>query len=145
MTILVVRGTTMASDSLLVWNDSCYAGGEKIRRLADGSLCGISGDWDHGICFLDFAIKHEGFTARDLTKFSGVVGLWLKPNGCYLFQGGSMASVNKLSGPFFAEGSGAIAALAAMEAGAGPRKAVQVACKLDPFCGPPIVSKRLKS
>jgi ATP-dependent protease HslVU (ClpYQ) peptidase subunit len=42
--------------------------------------------------------------------------------------------------PFTAIGSGRKAALAAMHCGRGAREAVAIACKVDPFSAPPIVT-----
>lgn len=43
-----------------------------------------------------------------------------------------------LRDPFFAVGSGGHAALAALHLGCSPVRAVEVACLVDPFSGPPV-------
>lgn len=45
---------------------------------------------------------------------------------------------------FYAVGSGSMAAMAAMYAGASARRAVEIACKCNPESGPPVVTMRLK-
>jgi hypothetical protein len=46
--------------------------------------------------------------------------------------------------PFYAIGSGAKLAMGAMEAGASAARAVEIACKRDPYTAPPVVTMRLK-
>lgn len=46
--------------------------------------------------------------------------------------------------PFYAIGSGAKLAMGAMEAGVSAARAVEIACKRDPYTAPPIVTMRLK-
>lgn len=46
--------------------------------------------------------------------------------------------------PFYSIGSGAKLAMGAMEAGASAARAVEIACKRDPYTAPPIVTMRLK-
>lgn len=45
---------------------------------------------------------------------------------------------------FYAVGSGSMAAMAAMYAGASARRAVEIACLVSPGSGPPVVTMRLK-
>jgi len=49
----------------------------------------------------------------------------------------------KVKEKFYAVGSGAKAALGAMHMGANAITAVQIACKVCPYCAPPIISKSL--
>lgn len=46
--------------------------------------------------------------------------------------------------PFYAIGSGSKVAMGAMEAGASAQKAVEIACRRDPYTAPPVVTMRLK-
>lgn len=50
----------------------------------------------------------------------------------------------KLKGPFHVAGSGAKAALGALHMGASATAAVRIACKIDPYSAPPIITMRLK-
>lgn len=45
---------------------------------------------------------------------------------------------------FYAVGSGSKAAMGAMHMGASAARAVEIACRIDPYCAPPIVKMRLK-
>jgi hypothetical protein len=45
---------------------------------------------------------------------------------------------------FYAIGSGAMAALGAMHAGASAKRAVEIACLVSPGSGPPVVTMRLR-
>lgn len=46
--------------------------------------------------------------------------------------------------PFYAIGSGSKLAMGAMEAGVSAQRAVEIACKRDPYTAPPVVTMRLK-
>jgi len=147
MTILVVRNGVFAADSQVTCGGINYAKAHKIRRLADGSLLGASGDTIVCARFLDWVqalitegdeIKHE-----DMKRFPYITGLWVRPEGVFILEGNhKTGGIAKVEGEFFAEGSGYIAALAAMHAGASARRAVEITCKLDRSCELPVQSKR---
>ena len=59
------------------------------------------------------------------------------------FTSNHLCRLVKVLTPFTALGSGRHAALAAMHCGKGAREAVAVACKVDPYTAPPIVTMRM--
>jgi hypothetical protein len=144
MTVIAVCGRVMAADSQIVVDGSRYSKGAKIRRMPDGSLVGTCGDWVSGVRLLDFMVGLDrAMRHGDLRAFAGVTALHLRCRGCWLLVGGGSGGITRLKGKFFAEGSGSVAALAAMEAGADPGMAVKIACKLDTLCAGPIVIEEL--
>lgn len=123
---------------------------EKLRRMPGGSILGVGGNLGPGAMLLDYmeALLADNELARParaaLRGFRGVTALWLQRNGdVYLLQSDCGGSITKLSGEFFAEGSGFIAALAAMHMGAGAKRAVEVACAMDTGCALPVRVMRL--
>ena len=62
-----------------------------------------------------------------------------------LFEFDKWCRGEKVKNEFYAVGSGAKAALGAMHMGASARKAVEVACKVDPYTAGPVVTMRLKN
>lgn len=71
--------------------------------------------------------------------------LWHPKYGAYHCETttGGHVLANSVQGDFFAIGSGSQLALAAMMAGAGPERAVEIACELDPSSGRPVNSINL--
>ena len=150
MTILVVRNGVFAADSQVTCGGINYAKYKKIRRLADGSLIGASGDTIVGARFLDYIeeMTSEGVEiGHDTMKqFPYITGLWVRRDGIFVMEGNSKGGggIARMEGEFFAEGSGYISALAAMHAGASARRAVEITCKLDTTCSLPVQVKHFR-
>src|SRR5690242_20657946 len=68
--------------------------------------------------------------------------LVVSPKG--LFEVDRWCVLEPVYEPFYAIGSGSKIAMGAMEAGASAQKAVEIACKRDPFTALPVVTMRLK-
>ena len=147
MTVIAVRDGTMAADSRGVSNN-IVRHIQKIFKTGD-CIIGISGYTDDCSRLMSW-------------YFAGSAGLpdyrVIKdddPDACLLvmLDCGTVQRVNR-SGftedvmpserGFFAIGSGAVAAMAAMEMGATAEKAVEIACRIDPDCGGQIQVERLK-
>lgn len=133
MTTIAISDGLIAADSLVCRNYTVFGATRKIRAV-------------------DSSVYGSGFAAacgrlQDLEVFCG----WLKdcgekPKLDEGFEGVFLTSHNLLqmddglvpyvvSGPFFALGSGADFALGAMGAGAGPKEAVDIACRFDAASG----------
>jgi ATP-dependent protease HslVU (ClpYQ) peptidase subunit len=67
--------------------------------------------------------------------------LVLKTDG--LYEVDMYCHLTRILDKFYAVGSGAKAAMGAMFAGADARRAVEIACKIDPYSAPPIVTMSL--
>lgn len=139
MTTVAYRAGVMAADSRIT--EDSEAGGtrlgkcEKLYRKAD-AIIGLAGESEPGLVFLDW--YGSGKEAPEIlvhgeADFSALV---LTDKG--LFSYGRWCRGEKVLNKFWAIGSGAKAALAAMECGAGAVEAVRIACKVDPYSAPPI-------
>lgn len=60
-----------------------------------------------------------------------------------LFEVDKYCHLSKVMNKFYAVGSGAKAAMGAMHMGADARRAVEIACKIDPYSAPPIYTMSL--
>lgn len=68
--------------------------------------------------------------------------LVVTPDG--LFEVDKWCVMEPVYEPFYAIGSGSKIAMGAMEAGASAQKAVEIACRRDPYTALPVVTMRLK-
>lgn len=152
MTVVVVRDGVMASDSRATIESE--AGGirfvhcEKIYKIPElGMIVGVAGDGFAALRFVEWLRTRptkKGRKKRDdmlvigEADFSAIVlhkdgkleeyDRWLTPEDVLL-------DVNQ----YYAIGCGAKAALGAMAMGADAKRAVEVACGIDPFCSLPVV------
>ena len=147
MTVIAVRDGTMAADSRGVSNNIV----RHIQKIFKTGNCiiGISGYADDCSRLMNWYLAGcKGLPDYRMIKDDD-------PDACLLVMlgGGPVQRVNR-SGftedvmpsarGFFAIGSGAVAAMAAMEMGATAEKAVEIACRIDPDCGGQIQVERLK-
>lgn len=158
MTTIVYRDGIMAADSRVV------KGAEgvpeaimperavKLFRLADGTVAGISGDFEAALRWFD-AAKAGGLASvvgidigantSILTATPGeddgvggqALRMWMHA-GSYLLGHPAMVG-------FYAMGSGKAAALGALYAGADALAAVQIAARIDPYTGGEIMTMRV--
>lgn len=144
MTTIAYRNGVMAADS------RAYSGGRmpigqkaKIRRLADGTLIGVSttltGRAERIMAWFEAGADPSAAPAGDSKHYLLVV----RPNGEVFYANDTYELSGPLSGEFFAVGSGEEYALGAMAMGAGPERAVGIACGLDVWSEPPIIALTL--
>ena len=129
----------MASDTLIVI-DGIRAGFiNKIRRLEDGSLVGVSGRLADAAAFLNWA--QEEYYPRPQRvpfKIEGTFeALIVSPikygsNVTTYDQGGYGATI---LAPYHAIGAGCFPAMGALMAGADPVRAVEIAIAQSIYCG----------
>ena len=141
MTVIAYRDGVLASDSretIKSWvdNDTC----KKIFRLPDDSVIGLSGDpLGHAVLLRELrqALKVEKRqTVLPAPRLKQCHALMVDVDGfIYVFWGTAWAILKKRHHPYYAIGSGAGAALAAMDVGASAVDAVKVAIKRDVYCG----------
>lgn len=134
MTTIAVRGNIMASDSretvcddgetAYVVNNKC----KKIWRVSSGRILGCAHGSEDGIRLM-LALKKN----QPPPKLDAVVGVLLNTDGSVELYEGNIWQ--KVSGDYYAVGSGALAALGAMDAGATAVEAVKIAIDRDPFSG----------
>ena len=153
MTVVACRDGVMACDSLVTCVageqvSSRYSNTKKLYRMPNGAILGGAGNPSLfntlAVVVKKLILKRKPINAVNLKLFDSVDCLYLDINGvCWSFIGGANGGIMQLEGEFFAEGSGCVAALAAMHGGASAVRAVEIAILLNTECGPPVQSMRL--
>lgn len=103
---------------------------EKLRA-GKTSIFGAAGDWDQILKFYQ-AIEKSG----ELDSECDIDVLELRDDGIYVYS--SCIIPSKIKNDFYAVGSGAAYAIAAMYLGKSPAEAVAIAALYDPGTGGPI-------
>lgn len=137
MTTIAARFSTkeIAADSMVSGDDSFYLV-QKLRR-GKTSIYGACGDWDK---ILKFYQVLEG--AGDLDSDTDVTVLELRNDGIWIYE--STIIPAKIKNDFWAIGTGANFAIAAMHLGLSPKEAVKIACAYDTSSNEPIDSMNLE-
>ncbi len=162
MTVIAYRSGIMACDSCWTYGDTQIGSALKIRRLSSGALLGEAGDNDGRaiVQLLDKVKDPRKLPSRDAIAATHVdfCGLLALPRGgVYVISSAKIDLAGWLEhdddevgiwlgttiGGYAAVGSGADCALAAMDAGADARKAVEIACRRNIYCRPPVHTRRL--
>ena len=128
----------MAGDTQLTDEGGPLSHGRKVYKV--GGVCvGIAGTYADCQRFLRW---YRGKRDKPLKKLGDVSAIMLTPEGrIFCFDGDSHPYL--ITDPFMAIGSGAQAAMAAMHMGATPRRAVQIASKVDSYTGGSITTRTL--
>jgi hypothetical protein len=136
MTTIAARFSTgeIAADSMVSGDDSFYLV-EKLRRGKD-CVYGACGDWDK---ILKFYQAME--LGSDLDSDIDVTVLELRNDGIYIYE--STIIPARIKNDFWAIGTGANFAIAAMHMGASPRDAVAISCTYDTSSHEPIDEVKL--
>jgi len=136
MTTIAARFSTkeIAADSMVSGDDSFYLV-EKLRRGKE-SIYGGCGDWDKLLKFYQ-SLEAGG----DLDSEIDVTVLELRNDGIWIYE--STIIPAKIKNDFWAVGTGANYAIAAMHLGLSPAEAVALACQYDTSSSPPIDSMKL--
>jgi hypothetical protein len=144
VTTIVYRDGVMACDSQVTCSEVKYAKAKKIRKLGDGSLLGVSGNWAAAYRLL-MGVREDGTIPPALLETTkGAGALFIRPDrSMWCIEGGKGGGVYPVLGPYLADGSGFLAAMAAMMGGADAVKAVQIACELDVNSSLPVYAERL--
>ena len=137
MTTVVATNEVMASDSKITMEsktDSRSYTASKIL-VKNGDLLGTAGTVDYCERFIDwYGTKKK---KPHFPKEADFEGLVLTKEGKLIHYDETLAR-NVVRDPFFAIGSGSHAALAALHLGCDAVRAVEIACLVDPFSGPPV-------
>lgn len=144
MTTIAYKNNIMAADSRCTVTSE--GGGDRVftcKKLfrRNGALIGTAGESGSGLIFVDWygtgkdapSELIDGGAEFDCIVVDGSGAIWLYDRWC---------KGEQVLEPFWAVGSGAKAALGAMHAGASAKRAVEIACKIDPSSAPPIVTMR---
>lgn len=152
MTTIAYRGGILAADSL---ETLCTeAGGarkfhcEKIyrKKLPDGStaIIACAGESSPALLFLDWYGTKKKPLKVLIDAVADFTCLVLTKAGLFEYDAYCRPLPVMLEPyPFYAIGSGAKAALGAMHAGADAATAVEIACRVDTYSAPPVVTMRL--
>ena len=156
MTVIAVRDGIIASDSRVTVDSD--AGGSrmffcrKLYLLKDmGVVIGVAGEGFAALRFVEWyqtiPMRKKGRKKRDSDLINGdadFTALVLHKDGKLEEYDRWLIAEEVPLGPdaqqFYAVGSGCKVALGAMSMGASAAQAVEVACRWDPYCAPPIVS-----
>lgn len=147
MTTIVYRDGVMASDSRAWSGDKVPIGfKQKIRRLDDGSLLGISsakvGEPD---MLLDAIKRIDGKVwEKPLDAEFDAAALLVRANGDVYYYSGNKHFVGPIRGPWIVIGSGEEYAIGALSMGATAEQAVKVGIEHDPWSKGEIQTLRLK-
>lgn len=134
MTVIAFDGKTLAADR----QNTCECMSFTVRKIArteDGILLAAAGKGTHAMQLLRWAL--EGFTAPypicpDKDNYAD---LWrIEPDGKILVYQNAPEPLRYLD-PTFVAGCGREAAAGAMLMGADARRAVEVACQVNIYCG----------
>lgn len=147
MTTIAYRDGVMAADSR--FTEDSEAGGTRLGRCEklyrrEHAIVGLAGESAPGLVFLDWYDKGAAIADRPELLVHGEAdfsALVLRADGLYSYD--KWCRGEKVLNKFWAIGSGAKAALGAMEHGASAAEAVKIACRIDPYSAPPVVQMTL--
>jgi ATP-dependent protease HslVU (ClpYQ) peptidase subunit len=140
MTTIAYRDGVLASDSLVtLGNTKVHGRYQKIRRLG-GYLIGTAGSVAACQNFIDWVKAGDDEDPPPKGEYSALV---IDPKGRVReMENGNVLPVPR-GARFFAIGSGAPYALAAMYAGATATEAVKIAAKIDTSTGLPVKTLKI--
>lgn len=139
MTTVAAKFSTLeiAGDSMVSGEDSFYM----VSKLRHGknSIYGACGDWDKVLKAYQLIESNSKEWESDLE----VSILELRPDGIWVYE--STIIPVRLKNDYWAVGTGANFAIAAMRLGNSPATAVSIAAEFDPFTRHPIESYKLEA
>lgn len=132
MTVIAWDGVTLAADRRMTLGDMI---GEtcKLKRAKDGALLGMSGTLVTATRMIAW-YEDQTQTFPDIPDGESADLLVVKPSGDVVGYFGDSIPIPVYS-PFFALGSGAEAALAAMHCDATATEAVEIVSRVNASCG----------
>lgn len=141
MTTIAYRDGVLASDSLVTLGSTKVHGSyQKIRRVG-GHLIGTAGSVAACQSFIDWVRCGDDESPPPKGEYNALI---IDPRGRVReMENGSVLPVPR-GAKFFAIGSGAPYALAAMYAGASATEAVKIAAKIDTSTGLPVKTLKIK-
>lgn len=152
MTTIAARAGCIAADSRETWTSE--DGGSRIhlckklfrKRVGKGAkahdvVIGTAGESAPGMLYVDWYGSGHPPPPQLLAEGADFTILLLKPKGIYVAD--AYCREVPILEKFFAVGSGAVAALAAMHCGKSAREAVSIASRIDPYTGGRIFLERV--
>jgi len=148
MTTIAYRNGIIAADSRVTTSDESagdYAGKcVKLLRVGD-NIVALQGDSSPGMAWLHWfgeGMKDDTLRDQIRTSEADFTAVVLNKRGLWTWD--SWLIPERVTARFYAVGSGTKAALGALHMGASAVQAVRVACKIDPWSAPPVISMSLK-
>jgi len=151
MTTIAYRDGVLAADSRVTYGEDAGARVHFCRKLfrrkvgegrkAHEVIIATAGESSPGMVFVDWYGSGKPTPAMFEHLGPDFVCLVLTPKG--LFEYDAYCRGEPIEEPFYAIGSGAKAALAAMHCGRSAVEAVRIAARIDPYTGGRIVSETL--
>lgn len=148
MTVIAYRDGVIAAERRITFEDKSDGAWvldnePKLFRFFIGTrreaILGLAGSSGPGVEYMKWFAKGSRGDAPDAT---GAEILVLNRDGIHVVEGAS-CHLTPVQGPFYAVGCGACPALAAFYMGATAVQAVEIACKLNPYCGGQIDSMQI--
>jgi hypothetical protein len=131
-----VRFNQIAADSMISGQDTHYAV-SKLRKLRSSAI-GAAGDWSQILEFYKRLARK-----KPLESDCDISALELRRDGIYVYE--STIIPARIEQEFFAVGSGAGYAIAAMHLGKSPQEAVEIAALFDPNTRGPVCVMSLEA
>jgi ATP-dependent protease HslVU (ClpYQ) peptidase subunit len=139
MTIIAYRGGIMAADTCFT-DGGIVTRGLKLHKKS-GHIIGFCGEVAQALVFVDWFFNQKKHRKPDLATETGWEAMVLNKDGVTTWDR-SLRPI-PLEEEYYAIGSGGPGAMYAMDAGASAKKAVEIACKRDPYCRLPLVALKL--
>jgi ATP-dependent protease HslVU (ClpYQ) peptidase subunit len=135
VTCIAWDGTTLAADK----RSTCVGYPHTVTKIhrVPGGLVGLAGNASHAMAVLQwFKTRRDPATWPKPPEEGACDTIFISDDGeIYEFWGKGGGFYERYENKFTATGSGRDYALAAMELGKTAREAVELACKMDIFCG----------
>jgi ATP-dependent protease HslVU (ClpYQ) peptidase subunit len=141
LTVITYSKGTLASDSYVTTGSGHIDGNvRKIIKTDEGHLVGAAGDLSQVSEFLDIFEdlklgEIEESASELFSELDEIEGILVTKKKVLVFVSGYF---NNIGADFYALGNGAPVAKGAMEMGASPERAVEIASKYTLGCGGPI-------
>lgn len=140
MTTIATDGVSMSGDGMVSYGVTLPSISERKIFKHKGDVYGRSGSLRYTIPMIKKWID-KGMVNEDLPDQVTIIRL---AEGCVEVYDSSMQSIHRLTnGECVAIGSGTDYALAAMEGGASPKNAIDIASRFDKYTGGKIVTIKL--
>ena len=141
MTTIAYRDGVLAGDTQVSGGIKTYS--PKVFTTKGGQLVGGAGDLVSVLVFVDWVGRPKS-ERPDLSHDDDFEALVISPDGGVEWWDNTLRPV-PVPEPFYAIGSGELAAMGAMERGASAEEAVEAGIKWDSQSGGTVVAVRLKS
>lgn len=145
MTTIAYRDGVLASDTRVCLTDGMIVTdtAKKLHRFRDGRLYGYAGSVEQGVELFQELKKADNID--DIDGFEGVTAIIVNLDGSLWMREGSIwIKQERSKAMYYAIGSGCGYALAAMDAGACAKRAVEIAIKRDNQSGGNVKTMTLK-